>query len=216
MVTDFGIARAVMAAGSARLTKTGIAVGTPAYASPEQAGGSDQLDGRSDIYSLGCVLYEMLTGHAPFLGRTAAEVLTRHGTDPVPSVKAARHTVPPNVEQALEQALAKTPVDRQATATQLAEQLHWFPSTEAAAAASWRRPFALVAVATVAAVTGVTLWALLGRHGSTSNGVAPNTVAVLYCDSQSPDTADAYLADGVTEEITQRLGDIPRLTVKSR
>src|SRR3989454_4444926 len=78
VVSDFGIARAITAAGGEELTGTGIAVGTPAYMSPEQSAGSRELDGRSDIYSLGCVLYEMLAGHPPFLGATAQEVLARH------------------------------------------------------------------------------------------------------------------------------------------
>src|SRR5687768_7708556 len=83
-VADFGIARAVTAAGGEALTGTGLAIGTPAYMSPEQAGGERAVDGRSDVYALGCVLYEMLAGHPPFAGATSYELLARHALDPLP------------------------------------------------------------------------------------------------------------------------------------
>src|SRR5467141_534768 len=122
VVADFGIARASTAAGGDKLTQTGIAIGTPLYMSPEQAAGG-AVDGRSDLYSLACVLYEMLAGHPPFLGGTAQAILARHTADPVPPLRTARATVPPAVEQALGRALAKSPADRYATALQFAEAL---------------------------------------------------------------------------------------------
>src|SRR5438477_458695 len=82
LVADFGIARALTVASGQTVTETGVAVGTPAYMSPEQATASGELDGRADIYALGCVLYEMLAGHPPFVGATAQEVLGRHALDP--------------------------------------------------------------------------------------------------------------------------------------
>jgi eukaryotic-like serine/threonine-protein kinase len=118
LVADFGIAKAVTAAGGERLTTTGISIGTPAYMSPEQAGGTDHVDGRSDLYSLGCVLYEILAGHPPFTGTTAHELLARHATDPVPPLRAARDTIPEPIEDAIGQVLAKAPADRFATAQQ--------------------------------------------------------------------------------------------------
>jgi Tol biopolymer transport system component len=115
LVADFGIARAITAAGSARLTATGLALGTPAYMSPEQAAGTTDLDGRSDLYSLGCVLYEMLAGEPPFTGPTPQAVLAKRLSTPAPRVSILRDTVPAAVEQALEKALARTPADRFAT-----------------------------------------------------------------------------------------------------
>jgi eukaryotic-like serine/threonine-protein kinase len=109
IVADFGIARAVDAAGAERLTETGLALGTPAYISPEQSTGQRDVDGRSDMYSLACVLYEMLAGEPPFTGPTAQVILARHSLDPVPSLRTARRTVPLGMEQAIVRALAKVP-----------------------------------------------------------------------------------------------------------
>src|SRR5713101_7562275 len=109
IVADFGIARAISAAGGGNLTETGISIGTPAYMSPEQATGSKQLDGRSDIYSLGCVLYEMLVGDPPFTGTTAQAIIARALVDPPPPIRTVRQTVPVPVEQAVTKALAKVP-----------------------------------------------------------------------------------------------------------
>src|SRR5437763_1334508 len=122
LVTDFGIARAVSAASLEALTIDG-AVGTPAYMSPEQASQSPQLDGRSDIYSLGCTLYEMLTGSVAFPGPTAQAVLARHLLDVVPPIRSVRPTVRHALEQAVLTALAKVPADRFATAGQFARAL---------------------------------------------------------------------------------------------
>jgi serine/threonine protein kinase len=90
VVADFGIARAITAAGGEQLTETGLSLGTPSYMSPEQALGGSEVDGRSDLYSLGCVLYEMLVGDPPFLGHSAQQILARHIMDPVPSPRTVR------------------------------------------------------------------------------------------------------------------------------
>jgi serine/threonine-protein kinase len=130
-VADFGIARALEAAGGGDLTATGIAVGTPAYMSPEQASGGT-LDTRSDVYALGCVLYEMLAGEPPFTGPTAQAILAKRVLEPVPHVRTLRDTVPLAVEQALTRALAKLPADRFPTAGAFAQRLlHADAGTEA-------------------------------------------------------------------------------------
>src|SRR6266704_6109660 len=94
LVADFGIGRAITVAQGERLTETGITVGTPGYMSPEQATADPHLDGRSDVYSLACVTYEMLAGHPPFLGATAREVIARHSLAAVPPLRTARPVVP--------------------------------------------------------------------------------------------------------------------------
>ncbi len=123
VVADFGIARAVTAASLERITATGVAIGTPAYMSPEQALADPQVDGRTDVYSLGCVVYEMLTGSPPFTGPSAQAVLARHTIDPAPSIRGVRPTVPSTLERAVFKALAKAPADRFGSATQFADAL---------------------------------------------------------------------------------------------
>jgi serine/threonine-protein kinase len=116
LVADFGIALAASKTGANRLTETGMSLGTPAYMSPEQAMGERTLDARTDIYALGCVLYEMLVGEPPFTGPTAQAIVARVMTEEPRSITAQRRTVPTYVEAAVEVALAKLPADRFATA----------------------------------------------------------------------------------------------------
>ena len=125
IVADFGIARAVNAAGTGAtsLTQTGTVIGTPAYMSPEQAAGDQHLDGRSDLYALGCLTYEMLAGRPPFTGPTAASVVHQHLAVAPPSVTQMRSAVPAGIDRALRRALAKTPADRFDTPTAFATTL---------------------------------------------------------------------------------------------
>ncbi|MFQ5889514.1 MAG: serine/threonine-protein kinase [Gemmatimonadota bacterium] len=123
IVADFGLARAITLAGGERLTQTGFAVGTPEYMSPEQARGEESLDGRSDVFSLGCVLYEMLAGRPPFTGRTPQVIMARRMSEPPSPLGRLREAVPPGVEMAVNKALAKNPVDRFPTMEKFAESL---------------------------------------------------------------------------------------------
>jgi serine/threonine protein kinase/DNA-binding SARP family transcriptional activator len=133
LVTDFGIARAITAASaesqSDRLTETGIAIGTPAYMSPEQASGEHEIDGRSDIYSLACVLFEMLAGEPPFSGTTPHQTLARHTTSHARSLLSLRPDVGPNIDAVVARALAKVPDERFSNAAELAEALAAPPAT---------------------------------------------------------------------------------------
>ncbi len=122
VIADFGVARALDAAGGERLTETGITFGTPLYMSPEQASADRRLDGRSDIYSLGCVLYEMLAGDPPFTGRTAQAIIARRLSEPVPRLRTLRD-VPESVEEVVAKALARSPADRFVDTSQFAQAL---------------------------------------------------------------------------------------------
>ena len=123
VVADFGIALAVSVAGGTRITETGLSLGTPHYMSPEQATADRELDARSDIYSLGCVLYEMLGGEPPHTGPTVQSIIAKVLTDEPRRVRLVRSTVPPHVEEAVHRALAKLPADRFGTAQQFADAL---------------------------------------------------------------------------------------------
>lgn len=112
IVADFGIARAVSSATSEKLTQTGMSIGTPAYMSPEQSVGESDLDARSDLYAVGCVLYEMLAGEPPYSGGSPQAIMAKRFRDPVPRVSTLRETVSPAIESALLRVLAKSPADR--------------------------------------------------------------------------------------------------------
>jgi tetratricopeptide (TPR) repeat protein len=122
LVADFGIARAISAAAGHTLTETGLVIGTPAYMSPEQAAGSQDVDGRSDLYALGCVLYEMLSGEPPYTGPTPQAILAKKLTEPLPHLGTVR-AAPRTVEAALAKALAKAPADRFQTVSEFAGAL---------------------------------------------------------------------------------------------
>lgn len=128
VVADFGIASALDGGAGPRLTATGMALGTPFYMSPEQAGG-EAVDGRTDLYALGCLLYEMLAGQPPFTGANAMAIIARHLMDPVPDLTTVRPAVPARVTAAVERALAKTPGDR------FPSVAHWREAMRAGASA---------------------------------------------------------------------------------
>jgi serine/threonine-protein kinase len=200
LVADFGIARAITAAGGERLTETGIAVGTPAYMSPEQASGASRTDGRADVYALGCVVYEMLSGGPPFTAPSPQAVLARHTLDPVPPLRTVRKAVPAGVERAVMRALEKVPADRFATATQFADAL---VAPEDVAQPARRSRVRMFGISTaVLVVLGMAGW-LVTTHRSVAP--AERSLAVLPCANTNKDSTTDYLSDGVTEELITRL-----------
>jgi serine/threonine-protein kinase len=217
IVADFGIARAVDAAGGERLTETGLALGTPAYMSPEQATGQREMDGRSDIYSLACVLYEMLAGAPPFTGPTAQVILARHSLDPVPSLRTARRTVPPGMEQAIVRALAKVPADRYLTAAEFADAL-----TRPVVPRPGRRRTRFIGAALIggaaamAAVLTLNAGGLRDRLWGEDPAIRIRTLAVLPLESLSADSAQGYLAEGMTDELITDLAQLGALRVVAR
>ena len=220
VVADFGIARAITAAGGDKLTQTGMAIGTPLYMSPEQAGGG-AIDGRSDLYSLACVLYEMLAGHPPFLGGTAQAILARHALDPVPPLRTARGTVSGAVEQALDRALAKSPADRYTTALKFAEALGGSGrSGVPPASGRSRRLSAALGVGLALAALGAGLALRRPWHhvppAVVSAPVYAASVAVLPFESIGGGPQDEYFSDGMTDEIITQLAQIRDLKVISR
>ena len=123
LVADFGVARAVQVGDDGVSTSHGVAIGTPEYMSPEQARGQEEIDGKTDVYALGCVLYEMLGGAPPYTGTTPQEVMAGHLERAVPSVRRLNRSVPAELDQVIAQAIAKRPSDRYASARELAEAL---------------------------------------------------------------------------------------------
>ena len=195
VVTDFGIAKAVTEAGGEALTETGLAIGTPAYMSPEQATGTKDVDSRSDVYSLGCVLYEMLAGDPPFTASTPQAIMAKKVYEPLPRISVVREAVPPDVEAALAKAMAKTPADRFATTARFSEQLAAVtaggiaigvgPTRRAGRRSRWLVPLAGAVALTVLAV-GV--WQLRGNGAPTAVEVSDTRLAVFPFRGSAADT----------------------------
>ena len=212
VVADFGIAKAITAADQTQLTATGVAIGTPQYMSPEQAAGTGVVDGRSDLYALGCVLYEMLGGQAPFTGPTPQSVLARHLTDPVPSLRTVRGTVTLGVEQALTRALAKIPADRYATAGAFVAALER-PEPPPAPPRRRRAAIVSVAAALVAVSAALGIAAAARRYGADTE---LRSLAVLPIANLSGDTGQVYMADAMTDEFITGLAQVGALRVIAR
>ncbi|HYN81738.1 MAG TPA: protein kinase [Gemmatimonadaceae bacterium] len=166
-VADFGIAKAKDAAGEA-LTSTGLLVGTPAYMSPEQASGERELDARSDIYALGCVVYEMLAGEPPFIGSSTQAVIAKRMAGAAPSVRTLRHTVPAHVEQAVNCALARSPADRFASAAEFSAALRGSTPEIKVGARQFNWSLARAAGIVVLLGLGAAAWAYVVRDSSSA------------------------------------------------
>jgi eukaryotic-like serine/threonine-protein kinase len=217
VVADFGIALAVRQAGGQRITETGLSLGTPQYMSPEQATGGRELDGRSDVYSLAAVVYEMLAGEPPHTGPTVQAVIAKLLTERPTRIRTVRDTVPQGIDTAVTKALAKVPADRFASAAEFAAEL---AAPGARPAAGWRRRrvavaagiAALVALAAIAA-----LWPPWPRPARAAGGAADvASVAVLPFDNLTGNASDRYLSDGMTEEVIGQLAQVQGLKVISR
>ena len=224
IVTDFGIARAVDAAGGDKLTETGLAIGTPTYMPPEQSAGTGKVDRRSDIYSLACVLYETLAGQPPFTGPTAQAIMARHSLDAVPRLKVVRDAIPDDVEAVIERALEKVPADRYQTAAAFAQALTVASTGRVSRVTQARSPRrhrwrpSLIAAASVAAIA-VAGWLILGGSGTartrSSGALDANRVAVLYFTDLSRDSSLGHVASGLTEGLIAELQKVRALAVVS-
>ena len=187
MVMDFGIAKAVSAAAGETLTQTGMMVGTPAYVSPEQAVGEAEIDGRSDQYSLACMLFEILTGKRAFGGATSQAVLSKRFSDPVPSLRKVDPAFPDEIDEALTKAMSKEPRERYATSGEFAKALIW-PKVSTPDQQTTLKPQA----------------------------PAPKSIAVLPFADMSAERENGYFTDGMAEEIINALTTIRALRVASR
>jgi serine/threonine-protein kinase len=227
VVADFGIALAVSKAGGARITQTGLSLGTPQYMSPEQATGDRVIDGRTDIYSLGAVLYEMLAGEPPHSGTSAQAIIAKLMTEQPRTLAVLRRSVPPDVEAAVQRALEKLPADRWPSARDFAEALKGGrPLATSGARVSetvsirQRIPWIIAAVATLVALVTGALAFTASRRTTPVNDVtlrfpfvttdserfAPTTPAIPF--SISPDNKRVVYVGGAGANFT-------RLYVKS-
>jgi TolB-like protein/predicted RNase H-related nuclease YkuK (DUF458 family) len=230
VVADFGIARAVSEAGD-KLTQTGMAIGTPAYMSPEQAVGESSVDGRSDVYSLACVTYEMLSGRPPFNGPSARAIMAQHSMEIVPSLQILRQSIPDELEDAILRALEKVPADRFPTASQFAKALSGSSTSVTAAHLTRRRTttkqvyksltlskkYRWIAAGAIPLVIAIG-WFVATRSGNAAGAAADprvSRIAVMYFEDRSGGTL-RHVADGFTDALIHDLSTIPSLKVVSR
>jgi serine/threonine-protein kinase len=204
IVADFGIARAVEAAGGERLTGTGLAIGTPAYMSPEQALGQKDVDARSDVYALGCVVYEVVAGQPPFEGATAQALLAKHAADTVPGLRTSDPAIPPYVERAVEKALAKDPAERFQTPSAFAEAL-----TTGTVVARVRRRRRWLRGLLAGSAVGAALVAAAGWWLATmARGPEIERLAVLPFTNLMNDPEQQYMVQGVHDALISELQQV--------
>ena len=232
LVTDFGVARAISVAGGDPMTESGMAMGTPAYMSPEQIVADEEVDGRADVYALGIVLYEMLAGEPPFRGRDSRAVLARQMVDSVPPLRTVRDTVPPAVERTVTAALAKAPADRISSAKHFAQAIadastelgSGWPTPTPGATGALPRPTATRLRTRVGVGVGMLLAVALAWQiwpGPTGSGASVgvryvDSVAVMPLENLTGDPQFDHLSAGITEEIITHLTQIVGLKVISR
>ena len=236
LVTDFGVAKAVSeATGRQTLTSIGVALGTPTYMAPEQAAADPHLDHRVDIYAVGILGYELLTGRPPFTGHSPQEVLAAHMTKPPEPVGKSRPGIPPALEQVLMKCLAKRPADRWQSAEELLAQLEPLATPSGGMTPAGTRPMTaitpvlrrpLVPILTGAVVVALVITGLLLRSrnrapGTAGSGVPPRadsvpSVGVLPFADLAPKAGQEYFADGLTDEVIVALSKVPGLRVPGR
>jgi len=217
LVADYGIARA--ANHGEPVTGSGAVFGTPQYMSPEQALGNADIDGRSDVYSLGCVLYEMLSGAPPFEGHSVTTIVARHSLEQVPNLSLVDRSVPEKVQAAVARALAKNPAERFHMSEFAATLAGLESDTERAPARRSRQVWTTLAVTAVAlGIVSAILQSRPGEPQSVARAAAfdPRDIAVLYFQQRSPQDSLSYLADGLTEELIHQLSRVPTLRVISQ
>src|SRR5256712_1305765 len=219
VVADFGIARALQAAEGGNLTEPGVTWGTAAYMSPEQATG-DQLDGRTDIYSLGCVLYEMLAGEPPYTGPSAQAVIAKRFSEPIPHVRTMREGVPEAIERVVTRALAKARADRYSSAAEFTEALRPTSSertagTDRFALRRFLRQRPLFAAVVVGFLIGAGVLFAWSRTRGGAEGAGPTRLAVLPFENLGR-PEDDYFADGVSDAVRGKLTALPGLAVIAR
>jgi serine/threonine-protein kinase len=228
VVTDFGIARVPASGDDAAITRSGLLVGTPQYMSPEQGAGDMAIDARSDVYALGCVLYEMLTGQPPFQGNVL-EVLRKHAIDPAPDPRALRAETPELLALVTLRALEKDPERRFGSAQEFAEAINAVMAAsggaEGVGGSLWGRLRSMFAGPAPAAAsspqaTPGPLYSPIGTQSpfvTTPAGRVPiDSLAVLPFAAASGDEDGAYLAEGITESIMHRLAGIAGLRIVPR
>jgi serine/threonine protein kinase len=214
VVADFGIARALSAAGAERLTETGLALGTPHYMSPEQASGDPHVDGRADIYALACVLYEMLAGEPPYTGPTAQAIIAKRMVEPIPRIRTVREGVPEELERAITRALAKTPADRFGTVPEFAAALSQSASAplvprSVGAGRRWWIAALLVVVLAGGAVA-LRLWS---RRSGPNISPSASLIAVLPFAPSGSDTALARLGRDLVFTMSSELDGLGTIRV---
>jgi serine/threonine-protein kinase len=219
LVADFGVARALEGGveGTKALTEPGVAVGTPAYMSPEQASGEREVDARTDVYALGTVLYEMLAGEPPFTGKSVQAVLSKRLATAAPPVSVLRDGISPALSAVVATSLERSPADRYPTAAAFASALDAATAgrPRGGAGGARRRPLRRLGVFAAglvvvggAVVAAVVTW----RRSAAVAPTGPDTVelAVLPFEVVG-DTANAYFASGITDEIRSKLSQVPKL-----
>jgi len=213
VIADFGVARAVGAAGPEGMTATGLAVGTPAYMSPEQASGG-KVDGRADVYALGCVLWEMLTGEPAFQGATPLAILARKVADETPSIRTRRKSVLPELEAVVAKAMSPDAADRYASARALEQALAAPESAERipSGRGRWNRARSLAGAA-IAIVAAVAAWWLFGR-GTPAQAAAPYTIAVLAPENLTGE--EEHFVEGQHQALIDHIAAISGFRVVSR